>query len=110
MNELVAYDPAQLSGPSDSARGPIVSGLVVLVAFFAGLGGWAAYAPLNGAVVAQAVVKVEGNRKSIQHLDGGIVKESHVRRGTGSTSGARRDPGAGGIRRAVAGICRPARH
>ena len=81
MNELVAYDPAQLSGPSDSARGPIVSGLVVLVAFFAGLGGWAAYAPLNGAVVAQAVVKVEGNRKSIQHLDGGIVKQLLVEEG-----------------------------
>ena len=81
MNELVAYDPAQLSGPSDSARGPIVTGLVVLVAFFAGLGGWAAYAPLNGAVVAQAVVKVEGNRKSIQHLDGGIVKQLLVEEG-----------------------------
>ncbi len=81
MNELVAYDPAQLSDPSDSARGPIVTGLVVLVAFFAGLGGWAAYAPLNGAVVAQAVVKVEGNRKSIQHLDGGIVKQLLVEEG-----------------------------
>ena len=81
MNELVAYDPAQLSGPSDSARGPIVTGLIVLVAFFAGLGGWAAYAPLNGAVVAQAVVKVEGNRKSIQHLDGGIVKQLLVEEG-----------------------------
>jgi membrane fusion protein, epimerase transport system len=81
VNELVAYDPAQLSDPSDSARGPIVTGLVVLVAFFAGLGGWAAYAPLNGAVVAQAVVKVEGNRKSIQHLDGGIVKQLLVEEG-----------------------------
>ena len=81
MKQLIAYDPAQLSGPSDSARGPIVTGLVVLVAFFAGLGGWAAYAPLNGAVVAQAVVKVEGNRKSIQHLDGGIVKQLLVEEG-----------------------------
>jgi membrane fusion protein, epimerase transport system len=80
MKELIAYDPAQ-RGPSDTARGPIVTGLVVLVAFFAGLGGWAAYAPLNGAVVAQAVVKVEGNRKSIQHLDGGIVKQLLVEEG-----------------------------
>ena len=38
-------------------------------------------APLNGAVVANAVVKVEGNRKSIQHLDGGIVKELRVKEG-----------------------------
>jgi len=81
MKELIAYDSAQPSGPSDSARGPIVTGLIVLIAFFAGLGGWAAYAPLNGAVVAQAVVKVEGNRKSIQHLDGGIVKQLLVKEG-----------------------------
>lgn len=38
-------------------------------------------APLHGAVVANAFVKVEGNRKSIQHLDGGIVKELRVREG-----------------------------
>ena len=38
-------------------------------------------APLNGAVVANAVVKVEGNRKSVQHLDGGIVKELRVKEG-----------------------------
>ena len=49
--------------------------------FFGGLGGWAAFAPLNGAVVAPAVVKVEGNRKTIQHLDGGIVKELRVKEG-----------------------------
>src|SRR5262245_45336716 len=36
-------------------------------------------APLNGAVVANAVVKVDGNRKSMQHLDGG--KELRVREG-----------------------------
>ena len=38
-------------------------------------------APLDGAVVGNAVVKVEGNRKSVQHLDGGIVKELRVKEG-----------------------------
>ncbi|MEK9283023.1 MULTISPECIES: HlyD family type I secretion periplasmic adaptor subunit [unclassified Bradyrhizobium] len=38
-------------------------------------------APLNGAVVANGIVKVDGNRKSVQHLDGGIVKELRVREG-----------------------------
>ena len=38
-------------------------------------------APLNGAVVATGVVKVESNRKSLQHLDGGIVKELRVKEG-----------------------------
>ena len=45
---------------------------------------WAATAPLNGAVVATRVVKVEGNRKSVQHLDGGIVKDCASRKATRS--------------------------
>jgi HlyD family type I secretion membrane fusion protein len=59
----------------------MIAGLTVLSAVFLGLGGWAACAPLTGAVVAPAVVKVEGNRKTIQHLDGGIVKELLVKEG-----------------------------
>lgn len=66
---------------SDSAKGSIRAGLIILVLFFGGLGGWAAVAPLNAAVVGEAVVKVEGNRKSVQHLDGGVVKELRVREG-----------------------------
>ena len=36
---------------------------------------------MNAAVVGDAVIKVEGNRKSIQHLDGGTVSEILVREG-----------------------------
>ncbi len=66
---------------SDSARGSVRAGLIILALFFGGFGGWAAVAPLNAAVVGEAVVKVEGNRKSVQHLDGGVVKELHVKDG-----------------------------
>ncbi len=65
----------------DSARSAMVAGAAIMAAFFVGLGGWAAFAPLNSAAVAPAVVKVEGNRKSVQHLEGGIVKELRVREG-----------------------------
>jgi len=58
-----------------------MAGAAIMAAFFLGLGGWAAFAPLNSAAVAPAVVKVEGNRKSVQHLEGGIVKELRVREG-----------------------------
>jgi HlyD family type I secretion membrane fusion protein len=68
-------------GPSDSFRGSAIIGWLVMVAFFGGLGGWAWTAPLNGAVVATGIVKVDGNRKSVQHLDGGIVKRLRVREG-----------------------------
>ena len=83
MSEMTVYDPAvpKSQAPDDSARGSTIAGLSILAVFFVGLGGWAAYAPLNGAVVAPAVVKVEGNRKSIQHLDGGIVRELKVKEG-----------------------------
>ncbi|MGY4224879.1 epimerase transport system membrane fusion protein [Bradyrhizobium sp. USDA 4503] len=67
--------------PNDSIRNIALAGWLIIAIFFFGLGTWAVTAPLNGAVVANAVVKVDGNRKSLQHLDGGIVKELHVREG-----------------------------
>src|SRR6266404_9500441 len=67
--------------PSDSIRRVALAGWLIIAIFFGGFGTWAVTAPLNGAVVGNAVVKVDGNRKSVQHLDGGIVKELHVREG-----------------------------
>jgi epimerase transport system membrane fusion protein len=54
--------------------------LVLLV----GLGGfllWAALAPIDSAAVAPGVVTVESSRKTVQHLEGGIVSEILVREG-----------------------------
>jgi HlyD family type I secretion membrane fusion protein len=42
---------------------------------------WSATAPLSGAVVANGQVKVELNRKTVQHQEGGIVREILVRNG-----------------------------
>ncbi|HUA55629.1 MAG TPA: HlyD family type I secretion periplasmic adaptor subunit [Candidatus Sulfotelmatobacter sp.] len=67
--------------PSDSIWRPALAGWLIIALFFGGLGGWAALAPLNGAVVAPGVVKVDGQRKSVQHLDGGIVKALRVKEG-----------------------------
>jgi HlyD family type I secretion membrane fusion protein len=67
--------------PSDSIKRVALTGWLIIAVFFGGIGAWAATAPLNGAVVGNAVVKVEGNRKSIQHLDGGIVKELRIKEG-----------------------------
>src|SRR6266581_2054963 len=82
MTDMIIHNTAQqVLLPKENARGAIAAGLGIIAVFFVGIGGWAAYAPLNGAVVAPAVVKVEGNRKTIQHLDGGIVKELLVKEG-----------------------------
>ncbi|RXT36361.1 secretion protein HylD [Bradyrhizobium betae] len=76
-----ASGAARESLPNDSIRRVAVAGWLIIAIFFGGIGTWAVTAPLNGAVVANAVVKVDGNRKSVQHLDGGIIKELHVREG-----------------------------
>jgi membrane fusion protein, type I secretion system len=72
---------ADLATPTDSMRGAAIAGWTIVGLFFGVIGTWALTAPLNGAVVANSVVKVEGNRKSVQHLDGGIVKELRVKEG-----------------------------
>ena len=68
--------------PSDAARGYILAGRAIVAVFFGGVGTWAFTAPLNSAVVAQGFVKVEGNRKSVQHLEGGVVKTINVKEGS----------------------------
>ncbi|HEV7476590.1 MAG TPA: HlyD family type I secretion periplasmic adaptor subunit [Burkholderiales bacterium] len=45
------------------------------------MGGWLIAAPLSGAVIAQGFVKVDMNRKVVQHQEGGIVKQLLVRDG-----------------------------
>ena len=57
------------------------SGLVIITAGVLALGGWTVLAPLSGAIVAPAFVKVDLNRKVVQHAEGGIVREIHVRDG-----------------------------
>lgn len=66
---------------SDNARIPVVVGMVVFILFFGCLVGWAAFAPLDSAVLSNGVIKVQGNRQTLQHLDGGIIKEILVHDG-----------------------------
>lgn len=62
-------------------RAIAAAGYVVIALTF-GVGGvWAAVAKLDKAVVAQGFVAVESNRKSVQHLEGGIVGEIFVKDG-----------------------------
>lgn len=56
-------------------------GLLIVLIVFGGLGGWAALAPLGSAAVAPGIMVVENYRKTVQHLEGGIVKTIQVRDG-----------------------------
>ena len=59
-----------------SRAAAVVLGLGLLPAI-----GWLALAPLSSAVVAPAYVKVDLNRRPVQHAEGGIVREVKVRDG-----------------------------
>ena len=50
-------------------------GIMILAATFGVLGTWGFFAPLDGAALATGYVTVKSHRKTIQHLDGGIVSE-----------------------------------
>jgi HlyD family secretion protein len=65
-----------------SLRGPLLAAAAVFLVFFGGFGSWAALAPLSGAAVAPAIVAPEGYRKTVQHLEGGIVGGIRVRDGS----------------------------
>lgn len=65
-----------------SLRTPAVVGAFVVLAFFGGFGGWATTAPLAGAAIATGTVSPDTQRKIIQHLEGGIVREIYVREGS----------------------------
>lgn len=60
---------------------PLRWGLVVLILGFGGFAGWAAFAPLDAGVTANATVQVAGNRKAVQHQEGGTVETIMVREG-----------------------------
>lgn len=59
----------------------IAFGFLLVFGGFGGLGAWAALAPLQSAVVAGGTVKVASERKTVQHLEGGIISEILVKEG-----------------------------
>ena len=65
----------------------IVKSKIVIAALFGGFGLWAAFAPLSSAAVAPGVVKVDSYRKTVQHLEGGIVSEILVHEGDAVVQG-----------------------
>ncbi|MEZ5934784.1 MAG: HlyD family type I secretion periplasmic adaptor subunit [Alphaproteobacteria bacterium] len=79
-------DPGQLPTRPEIAR-PVFWGVAILLVFLGGFGSWAAHAPLSSAIVAPGSVAVETKRKTVQHLEGGIVRRILVREGEHVTAG-----------------------
>ncbi|MDG9977503.1 HlyD family type I secretion periplasmic adaptor subunit [Ectopseudomonas oleovorans] len=64
-----------------SDRKPRTIGMLIVFVTFGLFGTWSVVAPLGSAALAPGVVTVQTYRKTVQHLEGGIVKELHVRDG-----------------------------
>ncbi|OYQ31770.1 hypothetical protein CHU95_21830 [Niveispirillum lacus] len=61
---------------------PVVrSGMILIGVSFGALFLWSVFAPIAKGVVAPGLVAADSNRKTIQHLEGGIVSEILVRDG-----------------------------
>lgn len=65
----------------------IAGGCAIMAVFVAVLTLWSRAAPIESAVVAPGVVSVDGHRKTIQHLEGGIVRRILVADGDRVTTG-----------------------
>lgn len=79
--DIVISRPGEIAPHRREAASLIRFGLWVLVIGIAPVVTWLMLAPLSSAVVAPAVVKVDLNRRPVQHAEGGMVREVRVRDG-----------------------------
>jgi hypothetical protein len=68
-------------------RTPAIVGYTALLVFFGGFGTFAAVAHLASAAVSPGVVSPDGSRKTIAHLEGGIVRADRRARGRRGRAG-----------------------
>ena len=84
MTNSVSVNPGEPVSATKGRLGlrfPIVIGCIIIALFFGILGGWAALAPLESAAIASGEVTIDTKRKTIQHLEGGIIGDILVRDG-----------------------------
>ena len=87
VDQPAANDAASIPPWQHEMRRALRTGLCGTVLGVAALSAWAALAPLAAAVIAEGTVKSSGNRKTLQHAEGGIVAAIHVKDGDRVTQG-----------------------
>jgi len=80
---LPALDVDRVDRPWPLIRAGIIGSVLLVLA----IGIWVALAPLSGAVMGPGFVKIDMNRKTVQHQEGGIVGEILVRDGSKVAAG-----------------------
>jgi HlyD family type I secretion membrane fusion protein len=79
IEDALSLSPAQIHAGTWRR---VVLGAGVVVLLFGGGGLWMATAPLNAAATAPGMVSADSQNKTIQHLEGGIIKAIMVEEGT----------------------------
>lgn len=76
-------NPLNTANPSEQTndRGIRTIGAMIVLVTFGLFGGWAFFAPLDSSALATGVVVVKSYKKTVQHLDGGIVAKIFVKDG-----------------------------
>jgi HlyD family secretion protein len=77
-DDLPALPP---KSPLGMARGIAIAGLATVALFIGVFGVWSIFAPLESAAMGPGVIEAESSRKTIQHLEGGIIGEILVKDG-----------------------------
>jgi HlyD family secretion protein/epimerase transport system membrane fusion protein len=79
--------PAYVHEPSDAVtlrndiRGPQRAGFLLIVIFMGGFTLWGLTAKLAGGAIAPGIISPDGSRRTVQHLEGGIIASLKVRDG-----------------------------
>ncbi len=86
MTGTLALPGAQPQPPAEDRKATILrrsmmASWIVILVCFGGLGAWFSIARLDSAAVAAGVLENAGSTRTIQHLEGGIVREILVRNG-----------------------------
>jgi membrane fusion protein, type I secretion system len=69
------------------ARNLVIAGYLVTFTFLGSIFAWAAFVPISGAAIAPGLVGKDGYRKTMQHLEGGIIHKILVKDGDEVTAG-----------------------
>ena len=84
IDDKAALDQGKGPVADDTIEDPkriIRQGMFIVIFFFIIMGAWATFGHISGAVVAPGKIKIETERKTVQHLEGSIVDEILVKEG-----------------------------
>ena len=91
MTSLITLDqvspPPVPASPLARTRALVLAGSALIGVFVIGFGTWSVVAPLESAAVALGSVVSESSRKTVQHLEGGIISAILVHDGDQVTTG-----------------------